>query len=285
MKVVKEMRENMEVKKGNRKNKLFRIYLVSMIFLILLFVILVYGLNTNESPNNESCLSLTFDDKLLNHYEVVYPLLKERNFSATFFVIANLTEFEGRPLMKDEQLIELQNNGFEIGSHSMTHPLFSNLSLQNIGEQLEKSKISLEEINLTITSFAIPYRDYNNEILKQTNIYYEIVRDNYNFNFGGFISNANSVHSVVDIGEVCSKIRIAKEKNYWLILIFHAVEDNPRYWDISAKNFKKVLDCADETGISVKSLRDCKETTGTFNTLKFIPEMFNRFYKPEPIGY
>jgi len=65
-----------------------------------------------------------------------------------------------KPYMTAEQLKDLQNKGFEIGSHSIDHPLFSDLSFD---EQLRQTGESLKWISETFNPacrfFSFPFID------------------------------------------------------------------------------------------------------------------------------
>src|SRR5262245_4406196 len=62
---------------------------------------------------------ITFDDGSASDYEVAAPLLAQRGFGATFYVVPGRLGREGS--MTEAQVAELSRAGFEIGSHSMTH--------------------------------------------------------------------------------------------------------------------------------------------------------------------
>jgi peptidoglycan/xylan/chitin deacetylase (PgdA/CDA1 family) len=67
---------------------------------------------------------------------------------------------ENRPYLTSGQVSELMKQGFEIGAHSVDHPLYSELS---IDEQLTQTRVSLEwlshKFNFNCRSFAFPYGD------------------------------------------------------------------------------------------------------------------------------
>ena len=66
--------------------------------------------------------------------------------------------------LKPEQIRELSDNGFEIGSHSMTHSLFTAeyMNESKINFELKQSKIYLEGITgKPVNSFCFPSGYYN----------------------------------------------------------------------------------------------------------------------------
>lgn len=287
MKKKKEVRKKgigFNLSKRERKNRI----IIGSVFIILSFLIVVGYIFSQETPSNLNqvgCLSLTFDDGLKNHYDVVYPMLKGRGFNASFFVIANMETHESEEIMSFDNLLEMQENGFEIGSHSISHPYFTKLSESEAENELKNSKEILEKGGLEINSFAFPYMDYNEKLLRNANSYYLSVRDNYNFNHGGYLYNVISADREQDIDELCKRIVNAKEKNKWLILVMHKVSENPGRWDISSSDFNKLLDCAEESGIIVSGLRGCEEKTTGFASLRMPDSFYKLFYKSHKIGY
>lgn len=78
--------------------------------------------------------------------------------------VATWTEigFQGRPshrMMNAEQLTQLADGGLvEVGAHTVTHPVLSQLSIALQQHEIYQSKADLEEIlNRPVTSFAYPH--------------------------------------------------------------------------------------------------------------------------------
>lgn len=75
-------------------------------------------------PLPEKAILLTFDDAYLGLYENAYPLLKEYNYPATYFV---QTGFVGVPTSKDhftwDQMREMDASGLiDFAAHTVNHP-------------------------------------------------------------------------------------------------------------------------------------------------------------------
>ena len=110
---------------------------------------------------------LTFDDGYLDTYTCAYPLLHEFGMNAVMFVLGDhrirsnfwdTTPGMYAPLMAREQLLELHEAGFEIGSHSLSHADLSILPENSAWEQISRSGILLEMLlNAPVRSFAYPY--------------------------------------------------------------------------------------------------------------------------------
>ena len=115
---------------------------------------------------------ITFDDGRLSQYNYAKPILDKYNFKATFYIICNSVGKENR--MTWDNIQSLAEEGHEIGSHSMNHLRFGNLSDNEIKYEIIESKKCLENKGFNVTSFSFPFNDGDNNttILK-------IIADNY----------------------------------------------------------------------------------------------------------
>ena len=68
--------------------------------------------------------------------------------------------------MNWEQIKEM-NDVFEIGSHTMTHPILTNVSLKEAEKEITQSKTKIEKkIGREVKSFSYPNGNYNDELVK-----------------------------------------------------------------------------------------------------------------------
>lgn len=75
----------------------------------------------NGAPLPEKPIILTFDDGYDDNYTNVFPTLKDFGFKGTFFIIGAPTDYGSPGYMRWEHILELYENGMEIGAHSLTH--------------------------------------------------------------------------------------------------------------------------------------------------------------------
>lgn len=108
---------------------------------------------------------LTFDDGWENQYQFAYPILQKYKFTATFFII---TKVRGGGYMSWDNIRDLDSHGFEIASHSETHPKLTILTdAQKLHNEIVGSKSELElELKHPITTLAYPYYQQNESIRK-----------------------------------------------------------------------------------------------------------------------
>lgn len=88
-------------------------------------------------------------------------LFEKNNVNSTFFTVGNIAN-------KYPELLKLiVSKGHEIASHSMNHPIFSSLTLNEIENEIKDSKKTLEKItNEKILGFRAPAFYINADIAK-----------------------------------------------------------------------------------------------------------------------
>ena len=111
----------------------------------------------------ERTVVLTFDDGHASHFELVAPLLVRYRFSGTFFVT---TGYVGKPsYVTWEQLRKLIFLGMEIGSHGATHRPLTELSQDEVLEELRSSKEQLSKaLGVPIQALAAPGGYWNHAV-------------------------------------------------------------------------------------------------------------------------
>lgn len=63
-----------------------------------------------------------------------------------------------KPYLTSKQIVELSNQGFEFGSHSMSHPNFSKLSYEEFKKEIVDSTVKIEKIiNKKVSFFTYPF--------------------------------------------------------------------------------------------------------------------------------
>ncbi len=121
----------------------------------------------------ERSVVVTFDDGFANLNEEALPVLRRHGFAATVFLVSeymgrsNLWEtppagLGTRPVLGWQQAEELAGAGWEIGSHTRTHPDLRNLSSARLEDEIAGSRAALEQrLGVAVESFAYPYGRYD----------------------------------------------------------------------------------------------------------------------------
>jgi peptidoglycan/xylan/chitin deacetylase (PgdA/CDA1 family) len=116
---------------------------------------------------------LTFDDGFRNFYDEAMPVLEKHGFTATAFIVSDYigrrNDWEVPPaglgvrdLLTWQQVVELAENGIEIGSHTRTHPDLRRLSETETEREIAGSRMSIEDhVGQQVVSFAYPFGETN----------------------------------------------------------------------------------------------------------------------------
>ncbi len=107
---------------------------------------------------------LTFDDGSETVYANALPIMQENGFTGTAYIVHN---FIGSGLFMDrDQIRELYDAGWEIGSHSLSHHDVTTRPAKQ-EEEIVKSRQRLASyLEVPINSFAYPFGAYDNASLK-----------------------------------------------------------------------------------------------------------------------
>jgi peptidoglycan/xylan/chitin deacetylase (PgdA/CDA1 family) len=107
---------------------------------------------------------ITFDDGCETDLIAAAPVLREFGFHATFYLTAG---FLGTPgYLSDEQVRELDAQGFEIGCHSMTHAYLSDLAEVELQREIAGAKVRIEQIvGHAVEHFSCPGGRYDQRTL------------------------------------------------------------------------------------------------------------------------
>jgi len=136
------------------------------------------------SPPAPRTLSVTFDDAYRSVYEQARPVLESLGVPATVFVPTALVGTE-RPMvwpgtdqwldspyeaeltpMSWDELGELDELGWELGSHSRTHPRLPTLAPADLDEELTESRADIgERTGGRCETIAYPYGDYDDAVI------------------------------------------------------------------------------------------------------------------------
>ena len=98
---------------------------------------------------------ITFDDGHSSVYENAFPVMQELGFIGVNYIVA--TRLESENFMDTEQLLEMQDAGWEVGGHSMTHSDLTEIHDEARYEILEPRLILEEALGSDVDTFAYPF--------------------------------------------------------------------------------------------------------------------------------
>jgi poly-beta-1,6-N-acetyl-D-glucosamine N-deacetylase len=112
-------------------------------------------------------IGISIDDADKSFYEIGWPKFKENKIPVTLFVNTSTIHENNKNYLNWDQIRELRDEGVSIGAHSHSHYHMSDLSIDEIINEIEISNnIFLKELGSVPSLFAYPYGETNEEIIK-----------------------------------------------------------------------------------------------------------------------
>lgn len=157
--------------KNSRKLNIMLVMLVVSISLIYNYagysqLLNVFRNNSRELPvycvdTPEKKVAISFDAAWgADHTEDLLTILKKYDVKTTFFLVGFWVD------KYPEMVKRIDEEGHEIGNHSSKHPHMSELSKEQIVEELSKTSNKIEAItNKKVILFRPPFGDYNNRLI------------------------------------------------------------------------------------------------------------------------
>jgi peptidoglycan/xylan/chitin deacetylase (PgdA/CDA1 family) len=123
----------------------------------------------SPTPPNGRLVCLFFDDGLEVQYDVALPILLQHGFAASFAII---TDYIGArasdPIyncMTAEEIMELDEYGMDVAAHSKTHPNLTEISDEQLQDEIIGSKKDLEKLGFEVRTFVYPGGAYNERVI------------------------------------------------------------------------------------------------------------------------
>jgi peptidoglycan/xylan/chitin deacetylase (PgdA/CDA1 family) len=197
-------------------------------FLFILFLISSCGgVSTKNSlsiSKSEPIVTFVFDDGNETDYTVAKNIFSAQREAACSAVTTNW--INNKDYLTGPQIIELQNAGWEILSHTESHPNLRGLSESQVEAELSKSKTTLEGLGLTVKNLVYPYNKTNASVKKIAEKYYRSARE------GGSMLNPyildryelKSYSIKHNLGKMERYIDNAHSDGAWVIFYHHQID-------------------------------------------------------------
>lgn len=237
--------------------------LVLPIMLSAMFLIVVLPNITNTLTTTSSRIVITFDDvgKVNPVWEIAYPILEQYGFKAVAYCTV-----ESLNASMITNLKMLVTNGWEIGSHSMSHPLdLTLLSGDRLLYEVLNSKILLEQyLGTSVTSFAYPHSTDNSSVIDVVAQYYQNARTSSWWAWQSSVWNNSKSYEIPSITiagsnyayNIPTAINMAKASGKTVVLLFHTVVSIGDSESITPGNFTWCIQQISESGIPVARIQD-----------------------------
>ncbi|MDC0057878.1 polysaccharide deacetylase family protein [Pelagibacteraceae bacterium] len=121
-------------------------------------------INDGDLPVNT--IGISVDDADKSFYEIGWPKFKENKMPVTLFVNTSTIHKNNKNYLNWDQIRELKKEGVFIGAHSHSHYHMSDLSIEEVRDEIETSNnIFLRELGEIPALFAFPYGEANEKII------------------------------------------------------------------------------------------------------------------------
>jgi peptidoglycan/xylan/chitin deacetylase (PgdA/CDA1 family) len=125
------------------------------------------------------CVAITFDDGFRTVFEHAKPVLDELGWPGTVFVVTSILDKPAphvwwlhsqapeteRAALGDRELAELAGGGWEIGSHTRTHPLLSQLGSEERQEELVRSRNEIVALAGSCNAISYPWGEVTDDVV------------------------------------------------------------------------------------------------------------------------
>lgn len=118
---------------------------------------------------------ITFDDCYQESIDYAIPILRSNGFTAVFFVPTDYVGSQSHwllpelgfefPIIDWDTIQFMDTSGFQIGSHSITHPNLTDITSEDCYRELVGSRNALEHhLGHEVVHFAYPYGLFNDNV-------------------------------------------------------------------------------------------------------------------------
>jgi len=251
-----------------------------------------------------SLISFAFDDGYASVIEKAFPILEHHQVPATVFMITDRIGKE--EFLSLSNLRVLQGHHWEIASHSVSHPLLTDLDTAKLQIELEQSSVFLKEQGFEVEGFAYPFGRLDGAVIEETARYYNYGRVAY-----GAYAGINPIplkpmgpgskyelkcvvadeHTSID--RIKAYIDEVEIEGGWLILVFHKIENVPREHYVYpthalteiVKYLREDLDCCtlrefNDASCRPKRIWSAYTESGREESPSFLGEVFTIFERP-----
>jgi peptidoglycan/xylan/chitin deacetylase (PgdA/CDA1 family) len=208
-------------------------------------------------------VSFTFDDVPSSACETGARILERHGVRGTFYVAGGGC---GAPspvgtLASAEQIRKIWKSGHEIGCHTYSHPNVSRISLDELGNELDRNREFLRTIDSAIVprDFAYPYGEMSIRSKRRLEGSFDSCRSVHP-GINNRVADLGSLKAwplesaAVDRAKIASLIAETVQKNGWLIFYSHDVSDKPSTYGVTPDLLEWAVISAKKAGCIVATV-------------------------------
>lgn len=236
-------------------------FLILSIFIFTLLVDCSYGQSHVTKPPLR--VLLHFDDSYIGIYKNAFPQMQEYGYKGTIFVPTNLVDQPGHTQL--EHLVEMKAAGWEIGSHTRTHPDLSKVDRSVLYDEIVGSRnilIGNQFCTLENAFFCSPMTVWTDKVQTLVKNHYVAARGKKLEIFGLKTQPTQHLRVILKdttITTIEYWINQAINSDSWLILIFHEVAFGGNEYFFPPDQFQKTLELLKQYQVRVLTIEEAIE--------------------------
>jgi hypothetical protein len=209
----------------------------------------------------QKVVCITFDDGWASTLASI-PILENLDFKATYFIITEYTNNQFPAYLSWNEIEYMNQQGFDIESHTYNHVNMSNLSPQTLAMEVRESKMDLQGHGIKSEILAYPGGDgcYNTTVQQAVSQYYSfgrsITNNVLNLNkYGVYCMPSYGIFNSTTTEQFKSIVNKAQGDNV-VILVYHklSIFGDDRL-TVSYFNFEQQMNYLKHNGFNVISLK------------------------------
>lgn len=248
-----------------------------------------YNGQYKDNQNNDAkslIVSFSFDDNFKSHM-IALGEMKKYGYKGTVGIIVGTLVSKQNNTLSIDDIKLLQQEGWEIASHTMSHKKLTDLNDTQIENELRESQTFFGQHDINATTIIYPFSEIDENVIRKSEKYYLLGRvgclDNKDTNL--IYSKQPSIDDIekncINADPKASNFKIKSiginEKIYssawltyilsnvsminstvWLNFHFHGIADNVTNdnLQLSDKNFKEILKIMNENNVTIRTIKD-----------------------------
>ncbi len=195
---------------------------------------------------NKGLVTLWFDDAWLSQFTTALPLLEDHSMVGALAVPTGMVGFDD--YMSWNQIGLLQSKGWEIASHTVSHSCEPDeLTEEFLDKELKQSLADLNTHGIRALHFVTPCGTNSDLIPKIAKNYYISLRTTVDgFNplpvSNPYALKVQAVEWNTTPEQVAKWLEEARKKKYWLILMFHQIQNEELRFATTPARLAQMLD-------------------------------------------
>lgn len=207
---------------------------------------------------NRALVSITFDDGWESQFASGDPVLRSAEIPATYYISTGLLNTPG--YMTDRMVMSFRDSGNEIANHTVSHPRLLTLSDENVSREFLDSQNYLSaRFGIVSYNFASPYGQTDERVQNIAGQYFKShrgVNEGYNYrdNLDIYQLKVQNILVTTTEAEFRSWLNQAAREKSWLILVYHAVDNEGDEYRVKPDNFQKQINLVKQSGLHVVTI-------------------------------